>query len=102
MSFVTYYPGRATLRERAYTEGAVTGEAKGILRVLEVRGIPVSDEVRTRITTCTDLARVDGWLDRAGTVERAEDLFTDEPPAESPKAIENPQVIEGSSDGATA
>ncbi|CAM5243119.1 hypothetical protein SALBM311S_11250 [Streptomyces alboniger] len=56
-------------------KGKAEGEAKGVLRILELRGLPVSDEVRERITTCTDLARLDDWLDRAGTVGRAEDLF---------------------------
>ncbi|MGW1746029.1 hypothetical protein ACWCRD_10530 [Streptomyces sp. NPDC002092] len=41
----------------------------------EVRRLPFSDDVRARITTCTDLARLDDWLGRAGTVERAEDLL---------------------------
>ncbi|WP_327344666.1 hypothetical protein [Streptomyces europaeiscabiei] len=81
MSFVTYFPGRGTVRETAYlegkAEGKARGEAKGVLRVLEVRGIPVSDDVRARITTCTDLTLVSAWLERAGTVERAEDLFAE-------------------------
>ncbi|MFK4147020.1 hypothetical protein [Streptomyces sp. NPDC004065] len=83
MSFVTYFPGRGTVRETAYlegkaegkAEGRAEGEAKGILLVLEVRGIPVPDAVRERITTCTDLDRLDAWLERARTVTRAEDLF---------------------------
>ncbi|MDN0200446.1 hypothetical protein [Streptomyces sp. S.PNR 29] len=65
--------------------GLAKGEAKGILRVLEVRGLPVSDEVRERITTCTDLDRLNDWLDRAGTVTQAEHLFTEEP--EAPRAV---------------
>lgn len=85
MSFVNYFPGRGTLLERTFNEGTATGEAKGVVRVLEVRGIPVTDETRERITTCTDLARVSEWLDRAGTVERAEDLFTDTP--ETPESV---------------
>jgi hypothetical protein len=84
-SFVTYFPGRGTVRETAYlqgkaegkAEGEAAGEAKGILRVLEVRGLAVSHAVRERITTCTDLDRLNDWLDRAGTVTRAEDLFTE-------------------------
>lgn len=87
LSFVTYFPGRGTVRETAYLEGkaegkaegmvqgVAEGEAKGVLRVLEVRGLTVSDDVRTRITTCTDLDRLGDWLDRAGTVAHAEELF---------------------------
>ncbi|MFJ3663345.1 hypothetical protein ACIPPM_23090 [Streptomyces sp. NPDC090119] len=50
-----------------------------------MRGIPVPDDIRERITTCIDPVRVSGWLDRAETVERAEDLFTDTP--EAPEAV---------------
>ncbi|MFF5017554.1 hypothetical protein [Streptomyces sp. NPDC001165] len=94
MSFVSYFPGRGTVRETAYlegraegktegkaegkAEGRAEGEAKGILSVLEVRGIPVPDSVRERITTCTDLDRMDAWLERSRTVERAEDLFAED------------------------
>ncbi|MCF3133230.1 hypothetical protein IPZ69_23355 [Streptomyces olivochromogenes] len=93
MSFVSYFPGRGTVRETAYlegkaegqtegrAEGRAEGEAKGILFVLEVRGIPVPDHVRERITTCTDLDRMDAWLERSRTVERAEDLFAEDPDA---------------------
>jgi hypothetical protein len=77
MSFVSYFPGRGTVRETAYLEGEAKGEAKGVLRVLEVRGLAISDEVRSRITACTDLDRLNDWLDRAGTVESAEELFTE-------------------------
>lgn len=87
MSPVTYFPGRGTMIETAYleglaegkAEGVAEGEAKGILSVLEVRGIAVSDGVRERITTCTDLDLVDTWLERSRTVERAEDLFAEDP-----------------------
>ncbi|MFJ4202683.1 hypothetical protein ACIP2Y_24055 [Streptomyces sviceus] len=87
MSFVSYFPGRGTVRETAYlegktegkAEGKAEGEAKGILSVLEVRGIPVTDSVRERITSCTDLDRMDAWLERSRTVERAEDLFAEDP-----------------------
>ncbi|WNZ10101.1 hypothetical protein [Streptomyces sp. 11x1] len=75
MSFVSYFPGRGTVRETAYLEG----EAKGVLRVLEVRGIPVTDDVRERITTCSDPTRVSAWLDRAGTVTHAEERFAEDP-----------------------
>ncbi|MEU1177145.1 hypothetical protein ABZ464_05775 [Streptomyces sp. NPDC005820] len=79
---ITYFPGRGTVFEEAYLDGEAKGEAKGraegVLRVLEVRGIPVSDDLRERITACTDLARLDDLLGRAVTVERAQELFGDE------------------------
>jgi hypothetical protein len=92
MSFVSYFPGRGTVRETAYLEGkaegqaagVAEGEAKGVLRVLEVRGLRISDEVRECITTCTDLDRLNDWLDRAGTVERAEDLLAGGPDTPGP------------------
>ncbi|MFI2431444.1 hypothetical protein [Streptomyces sp. NPDC018693] len=85
MTFVNYFPGQGTVLEKAYLEGAAEGEAKGeakgVLAVLEARRIPVSDDIRERITTCTDLERVSDWLRRAVTVARAEDLFTTDPDA---------------------
>jgi hypothetical protein len=81
---VTHFPGHRTLLEEKYLEGKAEGEAhgeargeaKGVLRVLEVRGLMITNAVRERIATCTDLTLLNDWLDRAGTVERAEDLFT--------------------------
>ncbi|WP_405973060.1 hypothetical protein OG496_29640 [Streptomyces sp. NBC_00988] len=78
MGFVNYFPGRGHLMERAYLAGEAKGAAKGVLRVLEVRGLAVSHDLRERITTCTDLDRLDDWLERAGTVDRAEELFAGE------------------------
>jgi hypothetical protein len=78
---VTHFPGHRTLLEEKYLEGKAEGEARGEARgeakgVLEVRGLMITDAVRERIVTCSDLTLVNDWLDRAGTVERAEDLFT--------------------------
>ncbi|MFJ8111213.1 hypothetical protein [Streptomyces sp. NPDC096132] len=77
MSFVNYFPGQGTLLEKALLEGEARGEARGILRVLEVRGLEISDEVREHITACADLDNLNDWLERAGTVSRAEDLFVE-------------------------
>ncbi|WP_268867526.1 hypothetical protein [Streptomyces blattellae] len=40
-----------------------------------MRGLPVSDDVRERITGCTDLDRLNDWLDRARTVPHTDELF---------------------------
>lgn len=78
-ALLTNFPDEGTLLEKAYLKGEAEGEAKGILAVLEVRAIPVSDDVRERIVTCTDLELVNGWLDRARTVTHAEELFAHDP-----------------------
>ncbi|MDX3247307.1 hypothetical protein [Streptomyces sp. ME18-1-4] len=78
---ITHFPGHRTMFEEKYlegkAEGEAEGEAKGVLRVLEVRGVPISDDVRERITSCTEIGLLDDWLERAGTVEHAEDLFAE-------------------------
>ncbi|MFD7812373.1 hypothetical protein ACFV6E_05395 [Streptomyces sp. NPDC059785] len=82
MTFVTYFPGRGTVRETAYLEGKAEGKAEGktqgITRILEVRGIDVSEEARQRITACTDLDTLDRWLELAVTAPHADDLFTED------------------------
>ncbi|MFH9075031.1 hypothetical protein [Streptomyces alboflavus] len=95
MGFVSYFPGRGTVRETAYldgkaegkAEGRAEGEAKGraegrvearvslILRALEMRGIHVPEDVRERITACTDPYTLSLWFDKALTVTTVEGLF---------------------------
>ncbi|MCX4508306.1 hypothetical protein [Streptomyces anulatus] len=48
-------------------EGRVEGRGEDILRILAVRGVPVPDEARQRITACKDLAVLDVWFERAVT-----------------------------------
>lgn len=77
---ITFFPGRGTVFEEAYYDGEAAGMAKSVLRILKARGLPVTDDVSERITSCTDPARLEKWLDRSATVERAEDLFDHEGP----------------------
>ncbi|MGW2283855.1 hypothetical protein [Streptomyces phaeochromogenes] len=96
MSFVTYFPGRGTVRETAYLEGKVEGKVEDraslILRVLEKHGIHISEDARERITSCTDLDTLSVWFDRALTATVAEDLFAEIP--------ENAQDAQDASDQA--
>jgi uncharacterized protein YcaQ len=86
---ITHFPGHGTMFEEKYLEGVAEGKAEGktegkaeaVLGVLDVRGLSVPDDVRHRITTCTDLDRLNTWLGLSVTVKRAEDLFTGEHPA---------------------
>ncbi|MEU5623932.1 hypothetical protein [Streptomyces tendae] len=79
---VTHFPGHGTLFEEVYLEaknrGKIESRVESILRVLAAQGVPVSDDVRERITTCADLDTLAVWFDRSLTVSKAEDLFTGE------------------------
>ena len=55
--------------EKGVQKGLVRGRAEGlseaILRLLTARGVRVDEAVRQRILTCTDIATLDRWFDRA-------------------------------------
>lgn len=51
------------------------GEAEAVLAVLDARGLDVPDDVRSRITECTDLDQLNAWVRRAATAESVQDLF---------------------------
>ncbi|MER7505832.1 hypothetical protein AB0L05_20155 [Nonomuraea pusilla] len=51
------------------------GEAESVLKLLSMRGIPVSDDARERVLSCGDVATLDAWLRWAIVVESAEELF---------------------------
>lgn len=42
------------------------------------RGLDVSDDVRRRVTDCTDPELLRHWLTRAVTAPKAEEIFEDE------------------------
>jgi len=62
-------------RAEGEAKGRAEGEARAILAVLEARALTVSAEQRDRITACTDLGILEGWIRRAVTVASVEDLF---------------------------
>ncbi|MGW6456878.1 hypothetical protein ACWF94_13315 [Streptomyces sp. NPDC055078] len=51
--------------------------ADGILTILELRGIDITDDVRERITTCEDHEALRRWQTRAVTAPTADAVFTD-------------------------
>lgn len=78
MSMATYFPGRGAIVEESYLKGRVAERVETILMLLERRGVDVPPKVRERITDCTDLDILEGWLERAFTVSEAEGLFSGE------------------------
>ena len=62
-------------RAEGRTEGRAEGEAAMLLRVLAARGFAVPDDIRQRVRSCTDLARLEAWGDRAVTAESLDEIF---------------------------
>jgi len=57
--------GREKGREEGLAQGVTRGRAESILRLLAARGVPVDEAARQRILSCTDMASLDRWFDRA-------------------------------------
>ncbi len=57
--------GREEGREEGRQQGLLQGRAEYVLRILTARGVQVDEPARQRILTCTDLATLDRWFDRA-------------------------------------
>ncbi|WP_327100706.1 hypothetical protein OIE68_19085 [Nocardia vinacea] len=66
---------RSEYWQEVLARGEAKGEAKSILRLLELRGIAVPDDAHARIAACTDLDQLAAWLDRVLVAESIEDLF---------------------------
>ncbi len=56
-------------------QGRAEGEGRIILRIMTARGLPVSEEIRDRDTTCTDTDQLEAWADRAVTAGSVEGIF---------------------------
>ncbi len=63
--------GVAQGRAKGMVEGVAKGRAEALLTVLAAREIPVSDALRERILSCTDLATLERWLQRATVASSA-------------------------------
>jgi len=65
-------------RQEGMARGQAKGRAEGVLRILAARRVYVHDEARQRILTCTDMATLDRWFDRALDARTLSDVL-DEP-----------------------
>ena len=66
-------------RLKGRMEGRSEGRAEDVLRILAARDVPVSNKDRERILSCTDLATLDRWFDRALKATRFSDVIEDVP-----------------------
>ncbi|WP_141577618.1 hypothetical protein [Actinomadura sp. WMMA1423] len=67
--------GRAESYAQAYAQAYVEARTGSVVRVLEQRGIAVSEAERERVLGCADMARLDVWLARSLTVRAAAEIF---------------------------
>jgi len=65
------------IHDQGKAEGELKGEAKAVLRLLDARRLDPSQDQRQRVTSCTDSAQLDLWLDRAITAGTADEVFAD-------------------------
>jgi hypothetical protein len=61
--------------DRGKAEGEAKGEAKALLMILRRRGLAITDEQQRQLSSCTDLATVERWLDRALAVASVDELL---------------------------
>jgi hypothetical protein len=75
MGQLLYRADLAAAHEEGYAIGFAKGLGKALIKLLEKRGLAVSDAVRERIALCRDAEQLDVWLKRGASIERAEQLF---------------------------
>ncbi|NUW45239.1 hypothetical protein [Nonomuraea rhodomycinica] len=71
--FAREHYGRGLDEGRA--EGAAEEAARMLMLVLGARGFHVPEDMRARISSCADLAQLEGWATRAVTVQSLKELF---------------------------
>jgi hypothetical protein len=63
------------LKAEAEAKGKAKGEASSILRILDKRGIELTDAQRERILGCIDLEMLGRWLDASIDATTADEIF---------------------------
>lgn len=69
------YRYRSEYAEMLRTEGEAAAMARRLLWLLDGRGVEVPDDVRERVTACTDIAVLETWIDRAVHADRLSEVF---------------------------
>lgn len=71
------------VRRQAEAKGRVDGKAEGkaeaVLAVLRARGLDVTSDQATRVSTCENLVLLERWLVRAATATATADIFVPTP-----------------------
>jgi hypothetical protein len=62
--------------ERAKAEGRAEGEAMALLKILARRGVTLTADQRRQVLECTDVGRLEQWIDRALSATSADEILT--------------------------
>jgi hypothetical protein len=68
-------PVLMALKTESKAEGLGEGTATAIVAVLTARGVALSEDLRDRILSCSDLTRLNRWLARAAVASSATEVF---------------------------
>ena len=74
-----------TFIERIHDQGIAEGKARAkaeaiaedVLKLLDARGLALTDEQRQQVSSSTDPVQLDLWFDRAITASTAAEVFAD-------------------------
>jgi hypothetical protein len=61
--------------QKGMQQGEVKAKSEDVLKIIDAREISVTAEQRDRVSSCTDIAQLDEWFDRALTAETAAAIF---------------------------
>lgn len=63
--------------DKAVAEGTAKGEAKFLLKAIELRGIELTEAQSDRVRACTDEQVLETWLKRVFDATTADQIFAD-------------------------
>ncbi len=69
--------GREEGLQQGLQQGLTRGRAEDVLRILAARGLQADESARQRILSCSDLATLDRWFDRALHASSLSDVLDD-------------------------
>ena len=64
-------------REQGLEQGLERAKAECMLKLLDSRGLDLTEAQREQVSACTDLGQLDRWFDRALTAATTADVFRD-------------------------
>lgn len=75
MESIMQDPNLQELMQEWADQGRAEGRRAALHKVLAARSLPVTDDVRARIDSESNIARLESWLDAAATARTIDDVF---------------------------